>query len=102
MGTDRERVQVGSPRPRPLSIFMLVVANTLVFLAIAYFVVGRADLPSFFPHGPASLQSDDARDVPMGLIMLFLAIAAVSTAHHAQRHRSWMRTRRWHRRHGRV
>jgi hypothetical protein len=81
---------------------MLVVANTLVFLAIAYFLLGRGDLPSYFPHAPASLRSDNARDVPMGLIALFLAGVAASIARHAQRRRSWMRTRRWHRKHGRT
>jgi hypothetical protein len=99
---DRERVFVDSPRPRPLSIFLVVVANTLVFLAIAYFVLGRGDLPSFFPHGAASPHDPDTRDVPMGLIALFLAASAAYGAHYAQRHRSWMRTKRWHRKHGRM
>jgi hypothetical protein len=95
-------MHLGAARPRPLAIFLLVVANTLVFLAIAYFLLGRGDLPTFFPHGPASSASDNGRDFPMGLITLFLAGVAASTAVHAQRHRSWMRSRRWHRKHGRV
>jgi hypothetical protein len=95
-------VELGSPRPRPLSIFLLVLANTLVFVAIAYFVLRRADLPWYFPHGPASLRGGNARDVPMGLIMLFLASVAAYTAYHAHRHRSWARTHRWHRKHGRA
>jgi hypothetical protein len=102
VGADRERTHVGSSRPRPLSIFFWVVANTLLFLSLAYFLLGRADLPSFFPHGTATARSDNARDVPMGLIVLFLAGVAASTAHHAQQHRSWLRTRRWHRKHGRA
>jgi hypothetical protein len=102
VGADRQRAELGSSRPRPLSISLLVVANTLLFLAIAYFFVSRADLPGFFPHGPASLQDDNARDVPMGLIFLFLAAVAAYAARYAQQHRSWFRTRRWHRKHGRT
>jgi hypothetical protein len=81
---------------------MWVVANTLLFVAIAYFVFRRADLPSFFPHAPASLKDADAKDLPMGLIMLLFAALAASTAQYAQRHRSWLRSRRWHRKHGRT
>lgn len=103
MPADEDRVLIGSPRSRrPLAIFFAVLANTLLFLALAYFLVGRSQLPGFVPHAAAASQSPDANDVPMGVVTLGLAGLALYGAVHAQSHRSWLRTRSWHRKHGRM
>ncbi len=89
-------------RTRPLALACIVAAQFLVLLAIAYLVLGRADLPSFFPHALGTAARDDATDVPMAAVSLGGAAAMAYGAHYAQTHRSWMRTQRWHRKHGRV
>jgi hypothetical protein len=92
-----------SPRPpRTLTIVCAVLANTLLFLALAYFFIGRADLPSYFPHATATSDDPNATDVAMGVFLLGLAGLAVYGAVQSHLHRSWMRTRRWHRKHGRL
>jgi len=92
-----------SPRsPRTLTIVCAVLANTLVFLALAYFLVGRSDMPSYFPHAAAISDDPNAIDIPMGIFLLALAGLALYGAIQSHLHRSWMRTRRWHRKHGRL
>jgi hypothetical protein len=92
-----------SPRPpRIFTIVCAVLANTLVFLALAYFLVGRADMPSYFPHAASRSSDPNAADIPFGIFLLGLAGLAFYGAIQSHLHRSWMRSRRWHRKHGRL
>ena len=92
-----------SPRPpRIFTIVCAVLANTLIFVAIAYVLVGRADMPSYFPHAASTSNDPNATDIPMALFLLGLAGFAIYGAVQSHLHRSWMRTRRWHRKHGRL
>ena len=87
--------------PRTLTIVCAVLANTFLFLALAYLLVGRAEMPSYFPHAMSTSNDPNATDIPMGVFLLGLAGLALYGAIQSHLHRSWMRTRRWHRKHGR-
>lgn len=85
-----------------LSIAFVVVAQLCVFLAVAYFFVGRGGLPAFLPHARSVPRRDDATDAPMGAVMLGIAVALVYSSYVARVRRSWLRSRSWHRKHGRI
>ncbi len=92
----------GPRPPRTFTIVCLVLANTLLFLSLAYFLVGRADMPSFFPHATSTSEDPNATDIPMAVFLLGLAALSLYGAIQSHLHRSWMRSRRWHRKHGRL
>ena len=73
-----------------------------MILAAAYLLVGRGSLPPFLPHVLGTADREDAIDVPMAFISFGCAVVAVSASQYARAHRSWMRTRAWHRKHGRI
>jgi hypothetical protein len=91
-----------SRRPRTLAVALAVVGGACIILAFAYVAFARAQLPAFLPHGGAAPRGGDSHDLAMGLVVLFPAALALSGARYAQAHRSWVRSRRWHRRHGRI
>ena len=99
--SNRERARRGR-RPRALDVSFRVVGHTFVVLGVAYLVLRRADLPTFFPHARGASRADDANDVAMAAVMFMCAAFAFSVARYARRHRSWMRTQAWHRKHGRI
>ncbi len=88
-------------RTRPLAIAFVFVAQVLALVGLAYLVVQRGNLPAFFPHALAA-DRDDATDAPMAVICLAAALVALYASRYARRHRSWLRSRNWHRKHGRV
>jgi hypothetical protein len=98
--TDR-RAQRAS-RPRALVLCLNLAGNALVVAGAAYLLLRRSNLPTFFPHARGASRDDGANDVAMAATMFMLAAAAFYTAQYARRHRSWMRTPAWHRKHGRV
>jgi O-antigen/teichoic acid export membrane protein len=87
---------------RPLAAVFLVLANIFVLLAAAYLFLGRADLPTFFPHARAAGQHPTANDAAMAAVMLGCAGALAYASYYARSRRSWLRTHRWHRKHGRA
>jgi len=100
---DRAPVRINRARaPRPLTALLFVGANVCLIIACAYFALGRSDLPSFFPHAQRASHDADANDVGMAAIALGFAIAFLYASNYARTHRSWLRSRSWNRRHGRV
>ena len=91
-----------SPRPRPLAVVFLLAAQLLVIVAAAYLLLGRSELPTFFPHALSTSPAPEAHDIPMAVTALACAMALLHSSHYASTHRSWMRSRRWHRKHGRM
>jgi hypothetical protein len=81
---------------------LLVASQVLLFIALAYLLVGRGDLPAFLPHSQRAAMHDDATDLPMAIVTFAGAGALLYASRYAQSHRSWLRTRRWHHKHGRI
>ena len=104
MQSERSRTHVVSKsRPtRALVPLFVFVAQCSAIVGCAYLFFGRNDLPWFFPHPAVSSKQPDARDVPMALIAFGFAVLAGYGAYYAKRHRSWLRSARWHRKHGRI
>ena len=100
---DRAHVRSSrTPAPRPLTALLFVGANVCVIIAVAYFALGRSDLPSFLPHAQAASHDADAHDFGMAAIAFGCAIAFLYAGNYSRTHRSWLRSRSWNRRHGRV
>jgi hypothetical protein len=87
---------------RLLTSVCIVAAQVLVVVAFAYLLIGRADLPGFLPNSSQAGTHDQANDVPMAVVTFACAGALLYAGSYAQSHRSWLRTRRWHRKHGRI
>jgi hypothetical protein len=96
------RIPTRTPRLRSLTVTFLALTLGFLALALAYWFAGRADLPAFLPHSSGASHAPDANDVPMGAVALLPAGFALCGAHRAHTRRSWMRSREWHRKHGRV
>ena len=100
---DQMSVPVNRARPpRPLAALLFIGANVFVVVACAYFMLGRGDLPAFFPHAQSASHRAEANDIGMAAIALGIAIAFLYGANYARTHRSWLRSKSWNRRHGRV
>jgi len=91
-----------APRARPLSLALKLLGYTFLILGAEYLMLRRADLPGFFPHARGASRSDDGNDTAMAVVLFLVAAFAFYGARYARTHRSWMRTRSWHRKHGRI
>jgi hypothetical protein len=91
-----------SRAPRPLAVVLFIGANVFVVIACAYLLLGRGDLPAFLPHAQRASHDPDANDFGMAAITLGIALGFLYASNYARTHRSWLRSRSWNRKHGRV
>ena len=85
-----------------MATVLFIGANVFVVIACAYLLLGRSDLPAFFPHAQRASHDADAHDLGMAAITFGIAVGFLYAGNYARTHRSWLRSRSWNRKHGRV